>query len=102
MGAYRGLRDEGLRIPEDVALEAILPLARGSLENLGRLGPVGGLTGPVSRGDTETVRLHLRTLEPRERGLYATLGLEILRLAKEGGLDEDSASELRELLERER
>jgi predicted short-subunit dehydrogenase-like oxidoreductase (DUF2520 family) len=89
-------------VPEDEALEAILPLARGSLENLGRLGPVRALTGPVSRGDVETVRLHLQTLEPRERTLYASLGLEILELAREGGLDEGSMEELKEIFEREK
>jgi predicted short-subunit dehydrogenase-like oxidoreductase (DUF2520 family) len=89
-------------VPEDEALRAILPLARGSLENLGRLGPVRALTGPVSRGDVETVRLHLRTLEPRERALYASLGLEILKLAGDGGLDDDTRDELEELFEREK
>jgi predicted short-subunit dehydrogenase-like oxidoreductase (DUF2520 family) len=89
-------------VPEEDALQAILPLARGSLENLDRLGPVRALTGPVSRGDVETVGLHLRALEPRERALYASLGLEILRLAEEGGLKEDSAEELRRMFERER
>jgi len=64
-------------VPEGEALQALLPLARGSLENLERMGPVLALTGPVSRGDLETIRLHLRTLEPRERSLYAALGLEI-------------------------
>lgn len=89
-------------VPEDEALEAILPMARGSLENLGRLGPVRALTGPVARGDAETVRLHLRTLEPRERDLYASLGLEILHLAEESGLDGDLVEEIRNMLERKR
>ncbi|MGD2122315.1 MAG: DUF2520 domain-containing protein [Gemmatimonadota bacterium] len=89
-------------IPEDEALRAIMPLARGSLENLARLGPVRALTGPVSRGDVETVRLHLRTLEPREKALYASLGLEILKLAGGRGLDEEVSSELEELFEREK
>ena len=89
-------------VPEDEALPAILPLARGSLENLGALGPVRALTGPVSRGDVETVRLHLRTLEPRERSLYASMGMEILALAEEGGLSQETADELREIFERER
>jgi predicted short-subunit dehydrogenase-like oxidoreductase (DUF2520 family) len=88
-------------VPEDEALQAILPLARGSLENIGRLAPAQALTGPVSRGDVETVRLHLRTLEPRERALYASMGLEILELAEEGGLDEMSAEEIREIFKRE-
>jgi predicted short-subunit dehydrogenase-like oxidoreductase (DUF2520 family) len=88
-------------LSEEDALGAILPLARGSLENLERMGPVQALTGPISRGDLETVRLHLRTLEPRERALYAALGLELLNLAKEGELGEDEGEEIREVLERE-
>ena len=87
-------------VPESEALPAILPLARGSLENLGRLAPDQALTGPISRGDVETVGLHLRTLEPRERALYASMGLEILEVAVEGGLDKMSADEIRNLLKR--
>ena len=89
-------------VPEGDALQAILPLARGSLENLERMGPVHALTGPISRGDLETVRLHLRTLDPRERSLYAALGLEILQLAVEGGLDEEVAEQVRETLEKDK
>lgn len=89
-------------LSEEDALGAILPLARGSLENLERMGPVQALTGPISRGDLETIRLHLRTLEPRERALYAALGLELLNLAMEGELGEDEGEEIRELLEREK
>jgi predicted short-subunit dehydrogenase-like oxidoreductase (DUF2520 family) len=89
-------------VPEDEALQAILPLARGSLENLDRMGPVQALTGPISRGDLETIRLHLRSLEPRERALYAAMGREILYLAREGGVDDDVADEIRELLEKEK
>lgn len=88
-------------LPEEDALGAILPLARGSLENLERMGPVQALTGPISRGDLETIRLHLRTLEPRERALYAALGLELLNLAMAGELGEDEGEEIRELLESE-
>jgi predicted short-subunit dehydrogenase-like oxidoreductase (DUF2520 family) len=89
-------------VPQEDALSAILPLARGTLVNLERLGPVLALTGPVARGDVETVRLHLRALEPRERALYAAMGLEVLWVAREAGLEEEVAEELRELLERER
>jgi predicted short-subunit dehydrogenase-like oxidoreductase (DUF2520 family) len=89
-------------VPEEEALAAIMPLARGSLENLDRLGPIRALTGPVSRGDVETVKLHLRTLEPRERALYASLGDEILKLAGDSGLSEDIRDELERLFEREK
>jgi predicted short-subunit dehydrogenase-like oxidoreductase (DUF2520 family) len=88
-------------VPEDEALAAVLPLARGSLENLSRLGPIQALTGPVARGDTETVRLHLRTLEPRERRLYAVLGSVLVELASEGGLGPEAAEQLEALFHRE-
>lgn len=86
-------------IPGDEALAAILPLARGGLENLERMGPARALTGPISRGDIETIRLHLRTLEPRERVLYAAMGMEVLHLAREGELSEEEAEEIRTILE---
>jgi predicted short-subunit dehydrogenase-like oxidoreductase (DUF2520 family) len=89
-------------VPPEEAYEAILPLARGVLNNLEGMGPARALTGPVARGDVETVRLHLRTLPARERSLYAALGLEILHHARNAGLAEDTAEELKELLEREK
>ena len=84
-------------IPEEEALLALLPLARGSLENLERLGPAQALTGPISRGDVETVRLHLRSMEPRERAVYAALGPEIVAVAREAGLEDEVAEELNEI-----
>lgn len=89
----------GAGVAEDEALRAILPLARGSLENLERMGPVQALTGPVSRGDLETIHLHLRTLAPREGALYRAMGLEILTLAREGGMDPEVAEAIQTLLE---
>lgn len=89
-------------LPQDEAIEAVVLLARGTLDNLERLGASDALTGPISRGDIDTVRLHLTTLEPREKELYVALGLEILHLAREGGLEEDVAEEIATLLERER
>jgi predicted short-subunit dehydrogenase-like oxidoreductase (DUF2520 family) len=86
-------------VEEEEALQALIPLARGTLDNLERLGPGRALTGPVARGDLETVRLHLRTLEPRERRLYAAIGREILGLAREGGLEEEVVEELQQLFE---
>jgi hypothetical protein len=44
------------------ALAALLPLARGSLQNAEALGLTGALSGPVARGDLEVVRAHLSAL----------------------------------------
>jgi predicted short-subunit dehydrogenase-like oxidoreductase (DUF2520 family) len=81
----------------DTALAALYPLMRGSLANLERMGLQQGLTGPVSRGDVETVRLHLATLEPRERSVYVALGLELTELAAEARDENYPAEALRTL-----
>jgi predicted short-subunit dehydrogenase-like oxidoreductase (DUF2520 family) len=60
------------------ALRALLPLMRQMLDNFERLGPLDSWTGPVSRGDFETVAKHAKALRayPREfENAYAALAL---------------------------
>jgi predicted short-subunit dehydrogenase-like oxidoreductase (DUF2520 family) len=47
------------------ARDMLLPLVRGSLENLVIKGPVEALTGPIVRGDSVTIAGHLRALEEK-------------------------------------
>jgi predicted short-subunit dehydrogenase-like oxidoreductase (DUF2520 family) len=94
--AARLLKQAG--IPDSEALPAILPLVRGTLDNLEHLGISAALTGPIARGDVDTVRRHLARLSPKERTLYSALGLEALELAKAAGLDARRAAELEALL----
>lgn len=61
-------------------LAAYLDLARGALEDVAALGPAAALTGPVRRGDTATVALHLDSLPAAERPAYRTLADEAARL----------------------
>ncbi len=56
-----------------IPFEAYLPLVWATVENVATLGPRAALTGPVARGDVETVRRHLEALEPSERGAYRAL-----------------------------
>jgi predicted short-subunit dehydrogenase-like oxidoreductase (DUF2520 family) len=84
--------------PEEDAVRALLPLVRGTLDNLGDLGPLGALTGPIVRGDAETVRLHLAVLPERERDLYVALGRETLRVAAPA-LKPEVAEAIRALLD---
>jgi predicted short-subunit dehydrogenase-like oxidoreductase (DUF2520 family) len=85
-------------IPEEDALPALLPLVRGNLDNIEALGVTAALTGPVARGDVETVGLHLRSLDGREREVYRLLTLELLeRVAV--GLDRETQEELAGLLQ---
>ncbi len=88
-------------VEEDQALRAIDPLARASLHNALTLGPTKALTGPIERGDMETVSAHLRALaqEPEPvRNLYRAAGLQALELARRRGLPAEKARKLRELL----
>ena len=57
----------------DVPLDAYLDLARGALDNAASLGPAAALTGPVARGDWDTVASHLDALPDGERALYSLL-----------------------------
>lgn len=85
-------------IEEESAVPALLPLVRGTLDNLEQLGVSAALTGPVPRGDVDTVRLHLVRLSGEDRVLYCALGRELLRLARIAGLDEKRADEMELLL----
>lgn len=86
-------------IAEEDAVAAALPLMRGTMDNLEQLGLGAALTGPVARGDVDTVRLHLSRLSARERRLYSALGMETVQLARAVGLDPDRAAALESLLQ---
>ena len=68
-------------------------LVQASVDNVAALGAGDALTGPVARGDADTVARHVDTLPPDERAAYRALAREALRLS---GRDD---AELRALLE---
>jgi predicted short-subunit dehydrogenase-like oxidoreductase (DUF2520 family) len=74
------------------AVAALVPLARGSLDNVAARGVVGGLTGPIKRGDRDTVGRHLAALAatPELDALYRALGQRTVALARQAA-DADSA-----------
>jgi predicted short-subunit dehydrogenase-like oxidoreductase (DUF2520 family) len=85
-------------VSESDAVSSLLPLVHGTLENLEHLGLAASLTGPIPRGDADTIRLHLARLSGSDRALYCELGLELLRLSRSVGLDAEKASEIEALL----
>ncbi len=95
MGA-RLLMEAG--VSERDAVPALLPLLQGTVSNIEHLGVPAALTGPIPRGDADTIRLHLARLSDRDRVLYCGLGLEMLGLARNAGLDPDRAAEIESLL----
>lgn len=93
---------QALGADRQAALRALVPLARGTLENVEALGIPGALTGPIARGDVRTVAGHLAALgdaAPELLDLYRLLGRRTVSLALEqGGLAAPGAGELRRLL----
>jgi predicted short-subunit dehydrogenase-like oxidoreductase (DUF2520 family) len=87
---------ERLAANAGVPFDAFLPLVRGTLDNVADLGPAAALTGPVARGDDETVARHLDALPADERTAYRALAHEARRLA--GRDDGDARSDLEETL----
>lgn len=94
--ASRWLEAVGLSPQESMA--ALLPLMQGTLDNLRHLGATGALTGPIARGDADTVRLHLSRLSGHDRSLYCALGREALLIARTAGLDPHKAEAIESLL----
>lgn len=79
---------ESFGIQEAEALEALLPVALGSLQAAAGKGLVGGLAGPISRGDAGVVERHLRALErlgPGHAAFYREFSRRQLELARRGG-----------------
>ncbi len=87
--------------PQD-ARAPLAALLAGTTENLRDVGAPAALTGPVARGDVETVEQHLAALRcaaPHLVASYAQLALLALDAAvRRGGLDGPTAVRLRRVL----
>jgi predicted short-subunit dehydrogenase-like oxidoreductase (DUF2520 family) len=62
--------------PEE-ATKAFWPLVRGTIKNMERRGITRSLTGPISRGDIETLKKHILALKngtPKFLNLYCNMG----------------------------
>jgi predicted short-subunit dehydrogenase-like oxidoreductase (DUF2520 family) len=66
--------------------EAYLALAADTLANVAALGAAEALTGPVARGDWDTVARHLAALDPEEQEAYRALAAAARRLVDGTGL----------------
>jgi predicted short-subunit dehydrogenase-like oxidoreductase (DUF2520 family) len=64
---------EQVRRVSPVPLEAFLPLVRATVDNVDALGPEAALTGPVARGDVDTVRAHVDALPDDHVDAYRAL-----------------------------
>ncbi len=85
-----------------VDFKLLFPLLNNTVQNLKHTGPVEALSGPISRGDIETIGRHLEELEENDPLLilYKLLGSQVLKIAEnKGTADSGSLSEIRKLLE---
>ena len=84
------------------ATRALLPLLRGTLNNIDSIGLPDCLTGPIARGDLGTIERHLRALDAKNPSLlttYQELGLQTIPIAlAKGKVNEQKAEEMRTLL----
>lgn len=87
---------------EDLATELIQPLATGTLNNIFNKGYENALTGPMARGDVDTIKAHLQVIGKDDKKLeviYKTLGLRTLPIVqKQKKLDEYTLEHLKEVL----
>jgi predicted short-subunit dehydrogenase-like oxidoreductase (DUF2520 family) len=90
------LRHAGLS--DEEAWAALSPLVRGTVTNLLAGDPRSVLTGPVLRGDTDTILRHLNALTLDDARLYQLLGRAALELARKGGMDDGTAKRVSQAL----
>lgn len=87
-------------MPAEMALGAYWPLVTGTCRNIEKNRPVKALTGPIARGDVETIKNHRKKLAdelPDVLMAYDLLGYHTVEVAREKGtLDEKKASKLLE------
>ena len=89
-------------ISKKLRIEILLPLVKGTLDNIEQNSVSGSLTGPVSRGDLETLISHLKCLEthPSLLRIYKDLAAQALEIArKEKYLSPNKIRKIKALLE---
>ena len=83
---------------EEDGIRAAAPLARATIEAIERQGPANAVTGPVVRGDADTVAAHLELLTQHAAHLlplYRQLTEASLPLARAKGIGEPQLAQLR-------
>lgn len=89
-------------IPPSQATKALMPLLRGTLSNIEKVGLPNCLTGPIARGDLGTISRHLESLEkqaPPLLSIYKELGQQTIPIAlAKGSINSQRGEELKALL----
>lgn len=63
------------------SIEALYPLIESNISNIKDKGFLESLTGPIVRGDIDTIEKHLNKLDSEDEEIYKKLSLELLKLS---------------------
>jgi len=89
-------------ISQNDAVQAMMPILKGTLNNIENVGFPACLTGPIARGDVGTIEKHLAALQEKQPDMvpmYKALGLRTIPMGlAKGTLSQEKAAELRELM----
>jgi len=91
---------ESIGIDREIGYKALYPLIRGTVENLKHMDTKEALTGPIARGDINTVKAHLDAVNDRRlEDFYRYLGQATVQIAKQKSqADSSRLGKLEELL----
>jgi predicted short-subunit dehydrogenase-like oxidoreductase (DUF2520 family) len=93
---------EGIMEKIDIGIEPFFPIIRATLRNIENKGPLMSLTGPIVRGDVDTVAAHIEAMAgmAQHKEVYKALSrVAIDMVAQRGLLGETSLAPLRSLLD---
>lgn len=94
---------EKTEVSKDKAIKMIIPLLEGTLKNIEDLGVKGALTGPIERGEIQTLKEEIEIIKkriPEFADLYKILGREAIRIAvQKGELSPEIENKLFKILE---
>jgi len=80
------------------------PLIDGTLNNVEKIGIPEALTGPIARGDVDTVAAHIEHISeqvPELKALYCNLGVDTTGIARaKGALDDEGVAAFLKLLQK--
>lgn len=89
-------------IEKEVAIKAVTPILRETMENVLNLGGAEALTGPIARGDIETVRKQTNAISskmPEQIDVFNTMGLLAAEISEDkGAATADNLAQIREIL----
>jgi len=94
---------QALGADKEEALKAVLPLIKGTLRNIESAGIPDALTGPIMRGDVETVKGHLQAMAgraPELLPLYRALARHTVLVAQDKkSITPRTAADIQKLME---